>query len=102
MGVPVAATLKVLHPDDHLEDRIFLPGSYRIGSGERCEIKLRDDDVLRVHTVVEWSGIPNRPQLRPITGDGSVKVNDDSIHAPVELGPDDEFSVGGTRLAVVF
>ena len=102
MNVPVAATLKILYPDDTLEDRLFLPGSYRIGSGERCEIKLRDDAVMRVHAVVEWSGIPNRPRLRPITADGSVKVNDDPLRGPVELGPEDEFSVGSTRLAVSF
>lgn len=102
MGIPVAATLKILHPDETYEDRLFLPGSYRIGSGERCEIKLRDDSVLRVHAVIEWSGIPNRPHLRPITGDGSVKINDDPLLKPRELGADDEFSVGNTRLAVVF
>ncbi len=102
LGVPVAAQLKILHPDDTFEDRLLLPGSYRIGSGERCEVKLRDDAVMRVHAVVDWSGIPHAPRLRPITGDGSVTVNDDPIARPVELGPDDEFCVGRTRLAVVF
>lgn len=102
MGIPVAATLKLLHPDQTLEDRLFLPGSYRIGTGERCEVKLRDDSVLKVHAILEWSGIPNRPQLRPITGDGSVRVNDQPIHKPAELGPDDEFAVGNYRLAVSF
>ncbi len=103
MGVAVAANLKILHPGESTpEDRLFLPGSYRIGSGERCEIKLRHDSVLRVHAVIEWSGIPNRPQLRPITGDGSVQVNDKPIHKPVELGVHDEFSVGGFRLGLVF
>ena len=100
MGIPVAAALKILHPDGTFEDRLFLPGSYRIGSGDRCEIKLRDDRVLRVHAVVEWSGIPNWPHLRPVTGDGSVRVNDQPILRPVELGPHDEFMVGHTRLAV--
>jgi serine/threonine-protein kinase len=102
MGIPVAATLRILHPDNTLEDRLFLPGSYRVGSGERCEVKLRDDTVLRVHAVLEWSGIPNRPHIRPITGDGSVKVNDQSVHKPVWLGPNDEFTVGSTRLAISF
>jgi serine/threonine protein kinase len=103
MGVAVAANLKILHPGESTpEDRLFLPGSYRIGSGERCEIKLHHDSVLRVHAVIEWSGIPNRPQLRPITGDGSVQVNDKPIHKPVELGAHDEFSVGGFRLGLVF
>ncbi|MCA9698778.1 MAG: protein kinase, partial [Myxococcales bacterium] len=99
MGVAVAANLRILHPGEREpEDRLFLPGSYRIGSGERCEIKLRHDSVLRVHAVVEWAGIPNRPQLRPIIGDGTVQLNDKPVHKPVELGPEDEFSVGAFRL----
>ena len=102
MGIPVAAKLRVLHPDDTLDDRLFLPGSYRIGSGDRCEIKLRDDSVPKVHAVLEWSGIPNRPHLRPLADDGVVRVNDAKIDRPVELGEDDEFSVGKTRLAVLY
>ncbi len=102
MGIPVAAKLRVLHPDDTLDDRLFLPGSYRIGSGDRCEIKLRDDTVPKVHAVLEWSGIPNRPHLRPLADDGVVRVNDAKIDRPVELQEDDEFSVGKTRLAVLY
>ncbi len=101
MGIPVAATLRVLHPDETLDDRLFLPGSYLIGSGSRCEIKLRDDVVPNVHAVLEWSGVPNRPHLRPLLDDGKVRVNDRPIDRPVELGENDEFSVGKTRLAVV-
>lgn len=103
MDVSVAANLKILHPGESTpEDRLFLPGSYRIGSGDRCEIKLRHDSVLRVHAVVEWAGMPNRPQLRPITGDGSVQLNDKPIHKPVELDTDDEFCVGAFRMALAF
>lgn len=100
MGVPVAGSLKILHPDGSLEDRLFLPGSYRIGSSDRCEIMLREGNVLRVHAVLEWSGRPNRPQLRPIAGDGSVRVNGVSVHKAAELGPEDEFSVDAYELAV--
>lgn len=102
MGVPIAATLRVLHPDATLIERQFLPGSYRIGSGERCEIKLRDDALLHVHAVLEWSGRPHQPHLRPLDRDGVVQVNDVAIHQSVELGRDDEFSVGATRMAIVY
>lgn len=102
MGIPVAATLRMLHPDRTMVDRLFLPGSYRIGSGERCEIKLRDDLVPRVYAVLEWSGIPNRPHLRPLSHDGVVKVNDRPIEHTVELEEEDEFSVGQTRLTVMY
>ena len=101
MGIPVAAKLRMLHPDQTLDDRLLLPGSYRIGSGQRCEIKLRDDSVPHAHAVLEWSGVPNRPHLRPLAEDGLVRVNDEPITKPVELGEDDEFSVGGTRLCVI-
>ncbi|MCA9651878.1 MAG: protein kinase [Myxococcales bacterium] len=101
MDIPVAAKMRVLNPDDTVVERLFLPGSYRIGSGRRCEIKLRDDAVPRVHAVLEWSGVPNRPHLRPLHDDGTVRVNDVVIDTPVELGQYDEFSVGETRMAVV-
>lgn len=103
MGIPVAVNLRILHPGERdPEERLFLPGSYRIGSGERCEIKLRHDSILRVHAIVEWSGIPNRPQLRPIIGDGTVQINDEPVHQPAVLGPDDEFSVGAFRMGIAF
>jgi serine/threonine-protein kinase len=101
MGIPVAATLRILHPDGQCVDQLLLPGSYRIGSGARCEIKLRDDAVPGVHAVLEWSGAPNHPHLRPLQGDSSVRKNDDVIRGPVELVGDDEFSVGSTRLTVL-
>jgi serine/threonine-protein kinase len=102
MNVPVAGALRILHPDGALEERLFLPGSYRLGTGDRCEIKLRDDGLLKTHAMLDWSGIPHRPHLRPVAGDGSVRVNDDAVQRPVVLGPDDEFSVGRYRLAVKF
>ncbi|MEM6291667.1 MAG: FHA domain-containing serine/threonine-protein kinase [Myxococcota bacterium] len=104
MDIPVAAQLRMLHPDGTLNDQLFLPGSYRIGSGERCEIKLRDDDVLSVAAVLEWSGNPNLPHLRPLAGASSdlICVNDEPVAGTVELPRDSEFSVGGTRLAVIY
>lgn len=102
MGIPVAATLRVLDPDGNLDDQLFLPGSYRLGHGPRSQIKLNHDSVLKLHAILEWSGMPNRPHLRPVAGDGSVKVNDEPIRHPVELLPGDEFSIGAYRLAVSF
>ena len=104
LGIPVAATLKLRWPEGGVEERLFLPGSYRIGSGERCEIMLPDHHathIRRVHAVLEWSGIPNRPYLRPIIGDGSVKIGDEPIRKPAELGPDDSFWVGPYQLSLV-
>jgi serine/threonine protein kinase len=104
LGIPVAATLKLRWPEGGVEERLFLPGSYRIGSGERCEIMLPDHhavQIRRVHAVLEWSGIPNRPYLRPIIGDGSVKINAEPIRRAAELAPDDCFWVGPYELSLV-
>jgi len=104
LGIPVAATLKLRWPEGGVEERLFLPGSYRIGSGERCEIMLPDHHathIRRVHAVLEWSGIPNRPYLRPIIGDGSVKIGDAPIRKPAELAPDDSFWVGPYQMSLV-
>ena len=93
----------MLHPDGTMNDQLFLPGSYRIGSGERCEIKLRDDDVLSVAAVLEWSGNPNLPHLRPLgAGRELIAVNDEPVDGTVQLPRDSEFSVGGTRMAVIY
>lgn len=100
-GIPIAATLRLRRPDGQEETRLFLPGSYRIGSGEKCEIPLTgSDQVRRVHAVIEWSGIPTRPHLRPILGDGSVTVRGKPIRKPVLLGPEDWFGVGPFTLAI--
>jgi serine/threonine protein kinase len=104
LGIPIAATLKLRWPEGGVEERLFLPGSYRIGSGERCEIMLPDHHathIRRVHAVLEWSGIPNRPYLRPIIGDGSVKIGDSPIHRSAELAPDDSFWVGPYEMSLV-
>lgn len=104
LGIPVAATLRLRWPEGGIEERMFLPGSYRIGSGERCEIMLPDhhaQHIRRIHAVLEWSGIPNRPFLRPIIGDGSVRVNDTQVAKPVELAPDDHIWIGPYRISIV-
>jgi len=100
-GIPIAANLEVRHPSGRTEGRLFLPGSYRIGSGDKCEINLPDpEQVRRVHAVIEWSGIPTQPHLRPILGDGSVTVRGKSIRKATALGPDDWFTVGPYRLSI--
>ena len=104
LGIPVAATLKLRWPEGGVEERLFLPGSYRIGSGERCEIMLPDHhttQIRRVHAVLEWSGIPNQPYLRPIIGDGSVKIGDTPIRKPAELAHGESFWVGPYELSLV-
>jgi len=99
-GIPIAANLEIRHPEGKVEGRLFLPGSYRIGSGEKCEILLPSEQVRRVHAVIEWSGIPTQPHLRPILGDGTVTVRGKAVRKPVSLGEGDWFTVGPYRLSI--
>lgn len=100
-GIPIAATLKLRDDMGNEESHLFLPGSYRIGAGEKCEIPLRgSDQIRRVHAVIEWSGIPTKPHLRPILGDGSVTVRGKPIRKPVHLDKEDWFTVGPFTLSI--
>ena len=102
LDVPVAATMRLTNPNGQIVERLFLPGSYRVGRGQRCEIRLDDETALRVHAVLEWSGIPNPPFLRPVTGDGSVRINEQPVHKPSEVRPNEEVIIGRTRMAIMF
>ena len=52
--------------------------------------------------MLEWSGNPNLPHLRPLGGNDLVTVNDEPVGGTVQLPRDCEFSVGSTRLAVIY
>src|SRR5690606_35886649 len=54
-GIPVAAMLRIRHPNRSDEEQPIFPGSYRLGSGPRCEIQLSDlvGKVRRIHAVLE-------------------------------------------------
>jgi len=73
-GVAVAAMLRINHPYGGFEDTLLLPGSHRIGSGRDIEIRLPERGVRPIHAILEWGGLPELPQLRPVVGDGSVKL----------------------------
>jgi len=100
--VAVGATLRVVHPYGGHEDFALLPGSHRIGSGPRCEIRLQDASVKRIHAILEWVGLPRLPQVRPLTDDGTVMLNQHPIRTRVQLGPNDEINIGEFRLQIVY
>jgi serine/threonine-protein kinase len=94
LGVALGATLRVTHPYGGYEDHLLLPGSHRIGSGSDVEFQLRDGNIKRVHAVLEWAGLPEYPQLRPLVGDGSITVNGAKVTRRVELSREDAFAIG--------
>jgi len=53
-----------------------------------------------VHAVLEWSGIPTLPYLRPIIGDGSILLNNSPVRKPVDVKPRDSIRVGPYRMSI--
>lgn len=94
LRVAIAGKLTILYNNEIVEDRVLLPGSHRIGSANRCQITLRDEGVAATHAVLEWSGVPQRPHLRPISKDGSVRVNAKAIDQSVEIDVEDQVQIG--------
>jgi serine/threonine-protein kinase len=101
-GAIMAATLRIVHPYGGHDEVLLLPGSHRIGSGEQCEIRLAGAEVRRVHAILEWSGLPDYPQLRPLVGDGSVRINGVPIERRARLGPGDDLEIGPFRIEPQF
>ena len=61
LGIPVAATLKLRWPEGGVEERLFLPGSYRIGSpawfDRQREISALEDqawELQRINRNLQW------------------------------------------------
>lgn len=102
LGVNVGGTLHLAHPDGRQDQRLFLPGSYRVGSAASCEIQLSGEGVHNIHAVVEWSGSPNVPRVRAMKRDAVVFVDQAAIKGVVELASGQWFTVGHTHLAVTF
>ena len=93
-GVAVAAMLRIQHPWGGFEDKLLLPGSHRIGSGRDVEIRLPERGVKPVHAILEWGGLPELPQLRPMIGDGSVRVDGTAILRRTAVPRGAEIAVG--------
>ncbi len=101
-GVAVAAMLRITLPWGGHDEALLLPGSHRIGAGKDVEIPLRATGVRPVHAVLEWSGLPELPQLRPLFGDGSVRVNGRPLLQRVQLARGDRIEIGPFAIDLEF
>jgi serine/threonine-protein kinase len=98
----VAAMLRIHHPYGGYEDKLLLPGSHRIGSGRRVEIMLPERGVRAVHAILEWGGLPELPQLRPLIGDGSVRIDGEPVLRRTAIPRGAEIRVGPYRLELTY
>jgi serine/threonine protein kinase len=102
LGMVMGATVRIIHPYGGYEDVLVFPGSYRIGSGSECEIRLPQAGVLPVHATLEWAGLPEYPLLRSMQTDGSCRVNGKPIDRMRLLGPNDTVQVGSYVLSLEY
>jgi serine/threonine-protein kinase len=98
LGVAFAAVLRITHPYGGHEDRLLLPGSHRIGSDAGCELRLVAGGMPGVAAVIEWTGAPRAPLLRPI-GAGLLHQGRPVLR-PVRLAPLDRIELFGHRIDV--
>ena len=101
LGITTAATLRLVHPYGGHEDMALLPGSHRIGSGERCEIRLpQNPGVAALEAVLEWTGLPHLAEIRPLRRDNAVRIGDRTITSRTTIPDDTPFTVGPFRLQI--
>jgi len=91
LGGEAGLVLEVRYPSGALRRHVLLPGVYRVGVGEGCDIELAPDEVPTVYAVIEWTGAPREAELRPLVTDGSLRVNGHVLDYRVRL-------VAGTKL----
>ena len=97
-GVAVAATVRIELPYGGFDEHLLLPGIHRMGSGRDVELPLRGAGIQPVHAMLEWGGLPELPQLRPLVTDGSVRVRGQPITQRVQLERGDRIEIGALVL----
>lgn len=102
LGVPVGGTLHIAMPDGTQSESLFLPGSYRVGTSAACELRIEGDGVHNIHAVLEWSGSPNVPRIRPLKRDAPIFVDQQPLRGAMDLGSGQWVTVGDAHLAVTF
>jgi len=102
LGVPVGGTLHIAMPDGTQSESLFLPGSYRVGTSEACELRIESDGVHNIHAVLEWSGSPNVPRIRPLKRDAPIFIDQQPLRSAQNLGSGQWVTLGDAHLAVTF
>jgi serine/threonine protein kinase len=101
LGLTPAATLSVRLPYGGHEEQLILPGSHRVGSDARAEVRLASADVAPTHALLEWSGLPELPDVRPMEG-ASVRVSGEEVVGRRVLTIDDVVEIAGFQLSLAY
>lgn len=94
LGMTPAATLRTRLPWGGHEERLLLPGSHRVGKSRDCEIALGGDGVHPLHALLEWSGLPELPEVRAFEEGAALTVGGEPVVGRRVLKPDDELRIG--------
>ena len=90
--------LKLIIKEPKQEARNFQLESkeYFLGSGENCEIALKDDKVSAQHAKLYFK--KRNFIITPLSQDATVSVNDSAIETDTELAQGDEIIIGRTKI----
>lgn len=102
LGAVLGATARLTYPYGGHEDLLLLPGSHRLGTDSHCEIVLRGKTALAEHAVLEWSGVPDAPEIQPLSDDAAVWVDDERVEARTRLRRDSVVTLGDHQLELIY
>jgi serine/threonine protein kinase len=89
-------------PGDPKRLHLLLPGVYRVGVGDGCDIQLAPAEHPRVFAVIEWTGGAREAELQPLVDDGSLRVNGHALGYRVRLVPGTKLQMGIWRLELMY
>jgi len=102
LGIVAGAKLRIQGPRASNELRTLLPGIHRIGSGDRCEIRLSGAELPELCAVVTWNGPPDFPEVRVMGGDVAVTVGGRIVEQHADLEESDTIGIGGFELRLTY
>lgn len=98
LSMTPAATLRVQLPYGGFEERLLLPGSYRVGADDTADIRIPGEGVAPLHALLEWSGLPEYPEIRVFGDAEGLRVAGEPVDGRRVLDPDDEIEISGRKL----
>ncbi len=88
----------LVHSSGRIASRTFAPGTWRIGSGESCELRLTGPGPA-VDAIVDWWG-QGQPRLRRVEGGRALALDGTPVEDPVDLPWDAALEIDGWQLRI--
>lgn len=98
LGAATATVLRIELPYGGYEDKLIFPGSHRIGRDASCEVRLSAKDVPPQAAVLDWNGLPDLPELRPVDDHVSIEVGGRPVAGRHDLKEGDVVKIAGFTL----